>query len=134
MINIRLLDGKYCLNSEVLDGDFDFMSRKLKCVDGLTYITMEPCATESLNSNYVKEKSAEHANILIILILEEHHWFCIVSYVNKKVIIFLDSMSLEIKLKYFQKILQIISLLFPVVNNEEWVLIQHDNLFSKTEF
>ena len=37
-------------------------------------------------------------------------------------------MSLEIKLKHFQEMLQIISLLFPVVNIEEWALIQPDNL------
>ena len=107
------------------------MSSKLKCVESLSYITMEPYATESFNCNYLKEKMSEHANILIILILEKHHWFTIVCYLNEKVIICLDSMFLEIKLKYFQKQLQIISLLFPVVNIGEWALIQPDNLLSQ---
>ena len=42
-------------------------------------------------------------------------------------------MSLEIKLEHFQKILQIISLLFPVVNIEKWALIQPDNLLPQTD-
>ena len=37
----------------------------------------------------------------------------------------------EIKFKNFQKILQIISLLFPVVNIEEWALIQPKNLLPR---
>ena len=109
------------------------MSSKLKCVESLSYITMEPYATESFNSNYLKEKMSKHTNILIIPILEKHHWFSIVCYLNEKVIICLDSMSLEIKLKYFQKMLQIISLLFPVVNIEEWALIQPDNLLPQID-
>ena len=44
--NIRSLDGKRWLSSEVLDGAFEFMSSKLKCVESLSYITMEPYATE----------------------------------------------------------------------------------------
>ena len=39
----------------------------------------------------------------------------------------------EIKFKYFQKILQIISLLFPVVNIEEWALIKPDNLLPQID-
>ena len=74
---------------------------------------------------------SEHKNILIIPILEKHHWFSIVCYLNEKVTIYLDSMFLEIKLKYFQKMLQIISLLFSVVNIEEWALIQPDNLLPQ---
>ena len=54
--NIRSLDGKRWLSSEVLDGAFEFMSCKLKCVESLSYITMEPYATESFNCNYLKEK------------------------------------------------------------------------------
>ena len=104
------------------------MPRKLKCVESLSYITMEPYATESFNSNYPKEKLSEHTNILIIPILEKRHWFSIVCYLNEKAIICLDSMSLEIKLKYFQKMLQIISLLFLIVNIEEGALIQPENL------
>ena len=42
-------------------------------------------------------------------------------------------MSLEIKLKYFQKMLQMISLLFPVVNIEEWALIQPGNLLPQID-
>ena len=42
-------------------------------------------------------------------------------------------MSLEIKLKYFQKMLQIISLPFSVVNIEERALIQPDNLLPQTD-
>ena len=42
-------------------------------------------------------------------------------------------MSVEIKLKYFQKMLQIISLLFPVVNTEECALIQPDNLLPQID-
>ena len=84
------------------------MSRKLKCAESLSYITVEPYATELFNSNYLKEKMSEH-------------------------IICLDSMSLEIKLKYFQKMLQIISLIFPVVNIEEWALIQPDNLLPQID-
>ena len=38
--NICSLDGKYWLSSEVLDVAFEFMSRKLKCVESLSYITM----------------------------------------------------------------------------------------------
>ena len=76
---------------------------------------------------------SEHTNILIILILEKHHWFSIVCYLNEKAIICLDSMFLKIKLKHFQKVLQIISLLFPVVNIEEWALIQPDNLLSQID-
>ena len=127
------MDGKRWLSSEVLDGAFEFMSSKLKCVESLSYITMEPYATESFNSNYLKEKISQHTNILIIPILEKHHWFSIVCYLNEKVIICLDSMSLEIKLEHFQKMLQIISLLFPVVNIEKWALIQPDNLLPQTD-
>ena len=54
--NIQSLDGKCWLSSEVLDGAFESVSSKLKCVDSLSYITMEPYATESFNSNYLKEK------------------------------------------------------------------------------
>ena len=72
--NIRSLVGKHWLYSEVLDGAFGFMSRKLEFVDSLSYITMEPYATESFNSNYLKEKLPEHTNISIIPILEKHHW------------------------------------------------------------
>ena len=57
----------------------------------------------------------------------------LVCYLNEKVIICLDSMSVEIKLKYFQKMLQIISLLFPVVNTEECALIQPDNLLPQID-
>ena len=39
---------------------------------------MEPSATESLNSNYLKEKLPEHTNILMILIPEKHRWLSIV--------------------------------------------------------
>ena len=99
--NIRSLDGKRWLSSEILDGAFEFMSSKLKYVESLSYITMEPYATESFNSNYLKGKISQHTNILIIPVLEKHHWFSIVCYLNKKVIICLDSMGLEIKLKYF---------------------------------
>ena len=127
------MDGKRWLSSEVLDGAFEFMSSKLKCVESLSYITMEPYATESFNSNYLKEKMSQHTNILIIPILEKHHWFSIVCYLNEKVTIYLDSMFLEIKLKYFQKMLQIISLLFSVVNIEEWALIQPDNLLPQID-
>ena len=70
---------------------------------------------------------SKHTNILI------HLWFSIVCYLNGKVIICLDSMSLEIKLEHFQKMLQIISLLFPVVNIEKWALIQPDNLLPQTD-
>ena len=122
------MDGKRCLSSEVLDRAFEFMSSKLKCVESLSYITMEPDATESFNSNYLKEKMSENTNILIIPILEKHNCFFFVSYLNEKVAICLDSMFLEIKIKNFQKMLQIISLLFPVVNIEEWALIQPENL------
>ena len=94
---------------------------------------MEPYATESFNSNYHKEKMSEHTNILIITILEKHHWFSIVCYLNEKVIVCLDSLSLEIKPKYFQKMLQIIPLLFPVADIEEWALIQPDNLLPQTD-
>ena len=62
---------------------------------------MEPYSTESFNSNYLKENMSEYTNILIIPILEKHHWFSIVCYLNEKVIICLDSMFLEIKLKSF---------------------------------
>ena len=103
--NIRSLDGKHWLNSEVLDGSFQFMSRKLKCVEGISYITMEQYATESFNSNCLAEKLPEYTKILIIPILEKHHWFSIVCYLNEKVIICLDSMSLAIKLIYFQKMM-----------------------------
>ena len=127
------MDGKGWLSSEVPDGAFEFMSSKLKCVENLSYITMEPYATESFNSNYLKKKMSQHTNILIIPILEKHHWFSIVCYLNENIIICLDSMSLEIKLKYFQKMLKIISLLFPVVNIEEWALIQADNLLPQTD-
>ena len=44
--NIRSLDGKHWLSSEVLDGAFEFMSSKLKCVKSLSSITMEPYASE----------------------------------------------------------------------------------------
>ena len=94
---------------------------------------MEPYSTESFNSNYLKENMSEYTNILIIPMLEKHHWFSIVCYLNEKVIICLDSMFLEIKLKYSQKMLQTISLLFPVVNIEEWDLIQPDNLLPQTD-
>ena len=63
---IRSLVGKRWLSLEVLDEMFEFMSKKLKFVENLPYITMEPCATESFNSNYLKEKLSEDANILII--------------------------------------------------------------------
>ena len=63
--------------------------------------------------------------------MKKNHWFSVVSYLDEKVIICLDSMSLEIKLRYFQRMLQIISLLFPVVNIEEWALIQSDYLLSQ---
>ena len=96
--NIQSLDGKHWLSSEVLDGAFEFMSSKVKCVARLSYIAMEPCATESFNSNYLREKMSEHTNILIFPILEKRHWFSIVCYLNEKVIIYLDSMSLEVKL------------------------------------
>ena len=109
--SIQSLDGKCCLSSDVLDEVFKFMSSKLKCVESLSYINMEPYATESFNLNYLKEKLSEHRNILIISILEKHHWFSIIFYLNEKV---LDSMSLEIKLKYLQKMLQIISPLFQL--------------------
>ena len=75
----------------------------------------------------------EHKNILIIPILEKHHWFSVACYLNEKVIICLDSMSLEIKVKYFQKMLQIISLLFPVANIEEWAFIQPDNMLPQID-
>ena len=75
---------------------------------------------------------SEHTNILIIPILEKH-WLSIVCYLNEKVIICLDSMPLEIKLKYFQKMLHVISLLFPVVNIEELALIQPDNLLLQSD-
>ena len=127
------MDRKRWLSSEVLDGAFEFMSRKLKFVESLSYITMVLYATESFNSNYLKEKLSEHTNILIIPILEKHHWFSIACYLNEKIIIWLDSMSLEIKLKYFQKMLQIISLLFPVLNIEKWALIQSDNLLPQID-
>ena len=68
---IQSLDGKCWLSSEVLDGAFEFMSSKLKCVGSFSYITMEPYATESFNSNYLQEKMSEHTNILIIPILEK---------------------------------------------------------------
>ena len=77
--NIPSLDEKRWLSSEVLDGAFDFMSRKLKCVESLSYITMKPYATESFNSKYLKETLSEHTNILIIPIFEKHHWFSIVT-------------------------------------------------------
>ena len=57
--------------------------------------------------------------------------FSVAYYLDVKVIICLDSMSLEIKLKFFQKILQIISLLFPVVYIEEWALTQPDYLLPQ---
>ena len=41
--------------------------------------------------------------------------------------------SSEIRIKYFQKMLQIISLLFSVVNIEEWALIQPDNLLPQID-
>ena len=126
--NIRSLDGKRWSSSEVINGAFEFMSSKLKCIERLSYITMEPYATESFNFNSLKEKMSEYTKTLIIPILEKHNWFSIACYLNEKVIIFLDSISLEIKLKYFQKMLQIISLLFPVVNMEEWALMHPDNL------
>ena len=63
---IRSLVGKRWLSLEVLDEMFEFMSKKLKFVENLPYITMEPCATESFNSNYLKEKLSEDTNILII--------------------------------------------------------------------
>ena len=74
--NIRSLNGKRWLNLEILDGVFKFMFRT--CVKILNYITMEPSATESLNSNYLKEKLPEHTNILMILIPEKHRWLSIV--------------------------------------------------------
>ena len=58
--------GKRWLSLKVLNEMFEFMSKKLKFVENLPYITMEPCATESFNSNYLKEKLSEDANILII--------------------------------------------------------------------
>ena len=74
--NIRSVNGKRWLNLEILDGVFKFMFRT--CVKILNYITMEPSATESLNSNYLKEKLPEHTNILMILIPEKHRWLSIV--------------------------------------------------------
>ena len=128
------MDGKRWLSSDVLDEAFEFMSSKLKCVESFSYIIMERYATESFNSNYLKEKMSKHTNILIIPILEKYHsLFSIVCYLNKKVIICPDSMSLEIKLKHFQKMLQIISLLFPAVNIEEWAFIQRDNLLPQID-
>ena len=105
----------------------------MKCVESLSYITMERYATESFNSNYPEKRLSEHTNILTIHIFEKHHWFSIVFYLNEIVIIWLDSVSLEINLKYFQKMLHIMSLLFPVVNIEEWALIQPDNLLLQTD-
>ena len=52
------------------------MSRKLKCIESLSYVTMELYATESFNSSNLKKKLADNTNILIIFILEKHHWFC----------------------------------------------------------
>lgn len=63
---IRSLVGKRWLSLKVLNEMFEFMSKKLKFVENLPYITMEPCATESFNSNYLKEKLSEDTNILII--------------------------------------------------------------------
>ena len=71
--NIRSLDEKRWLSSDVLDRAFEFMSSKLKCVESLSYVTMRPYATESFNSNHLKEKMSERTNLLIISILEKHH-------------------------------------------------------------
>ena len=52
------------------------MSRKLKCIESLSYVTMELYATESFNSSNLKKKLADNTNILIIFVLEKRHWFC----------------------------------------------------------
>ena len=64
--NIRSLDGKCWLSSEVLDWALEFMSTKLKCVESLSYITMELYATKSFNFNYLKENTQTSLSCLYL--------------------------------------------------------------------
>ena len=71
--NIQSLDNKRSLSSEVLDGVFEFVSRKPKCVESLSNIAMKAYATEPFNANYLKKNWPEHANNIIIYILEKNY-------------------------------------------------------------
>ena len=85
----------------------------------------------------IVNKAGKYANILVIPIHENYHWYCSIIYVREMVVVILDSLYKKVKTTMFKKVLRVCAVLSSFrgikFNQSHWKLMQPTDIEKQSD-
>ena len=89
--SLRSLQGNKWLHSEIVDGAFKLLEKKINNTKSFSYILFQRKNNESLYGEVLRQVSTNTDN-LIFPIIEHNHWFSACIVLSRRVIVVLDTL------------------------------------------